>query len=170
MLGLEAAGFYQAPRDTYGFGAALAVVQIDPDTGHVRVERLVAVDDCGTIVNPLLVDGQLWGGTAQGLGQALLERIVYQPDGALLTGSLMHYALPRASTMPQMTIVEQCTPSPLNPLGVKGVGEAGSVGAPPTVINAILDALRPLGVDHLDMPATPARIWERLRRRHGQDA
>ncbi len=159
MLGLEAAGFYQAPRDTYGFGAALAVVQIDPDTGHVRVERLVAVDDCGTIVNPLLVDGQLWGGTAQGLGQALLERIVYQPDGALLTGSLMHYALPRASTMPQMTIVEQCTPSPLNPLGVKGVGEAGTIIGTAPIMNAVLDALAPLGITHLDMPYTPERVW-----------
>ncbi|HEY7060551.1 MAG TPA: xanthine dehydrogenase family protein molybdopterin-binding subunit [Chloroflexota bacterium] len=158
-LGLEASGYFLAPRDTYAFGAALAVVRIDPDTGQVRVERLVAVDDCGTVVNPLLVEGQIWGGTAQGLGQALSEQVVYEPDGTLLTGSLMHYALPRASDMPPLTIVEQYTPSPLNPLGVKGVGEAGTIIGTAPIMNAVVDALTPLGITHLDMPYTAERVW-----------
>jgi carbon-monoxide dehydrogenase large subunit len=158
-LGLEASALFQAPRDTYAFGAALAVVRIDPDTGHVQVERLVAVDDCGTVVNPLLVEGQIWGGTAQGLGQALCEQIVYEPDGALLTGSFMSYALPRATDMPPLTIVDQYTPSPLNPLGVKGVGEAGVMIGTAPIMNAVVDALAPLGITHLDMPYTAERVW-----------
>lgn len=168
-LGLEASGFYQAPRDTYAFGAALAVVRVDPDTGHVQVERLVAVDDCGTIVNPLLVAGQIWGGTAQGYGEAMLEQIVYAPDGALLTGSFMHYALPRATDMPPLTVVEQCTPSPLNPLGVKGVGEAGTIIGTAPIMNAVADALAPLGVTHVDMPYTAERVWSAIQAaRRGQ--
>jgi aerobic carbon-monoxide dehydrogenase large subunit len=158
-LGLEASGFFLAPRDTYAFGAALAVVRIDPDTGRVRVGRLVAVDDCGTVINPLLVEGQIWGGTAQGLGEALGERIVYEPDGTLLTGSLMHYPLPRATDMPPLQIVEQYTPSPLNPLGVKGVGEAGVIIGTAPIMNAVVDALAPLGITHLDMPYTAERVW-----------
>jgi carbon-monoxide dehydrogenase large subunit len=158
-LGLDATALFLAPRDTYAFGAALAVVRIDPDTGAVRVERLVAVDDCGTIVNPLLVEGQIWGGTAQGLGQALCEQIVYEPDGSLLTGSLMSYALPRATDMPPLTIVDQYTLSPLNPLGVKGVGEAGVMIGTAPIMNAVVDALSPLGVTHLDMPYTAQRVW-----------
>jgi aerobic carbon-monoxide dehydrogenase large subunit len=158
-LGLEASGFFQAPREAFGFGAALAVVRVDPDTGHVHVERLVAVDDCGTVVNPLLVEGQVWGGTAQGLGQALLEHVIYEPDGTLATGSFMHYALPRALEMPPMTIAEQCTPSPLNPLGTKGVGESGTIIGTAPIMNAVADALAPLGVKHLDMPYTAERVW-----------
>jgi carbon-monoxide dehydrogenase large subunit len=117
------------------------------------------VDDCGTIVNPLLVDGQVWGGTAQGFGQAMLEQVVYEPDGALLTGSLLHYALPRATEMPPLAVVEQCTPSPLNPLGVKGVGEVGTLIGTVPIMNAVADALAPLGIAHLDMPYTAERVW-----------
>jgi carbon-monoxide dehydrogenase large subunit len=135
------------------------VVRIDPDTGHVRVERLVAVDDCGTIINPLLVEGQVHGGTAQGLGEALLEEIIYEPEGGLVTGSLMHYALPRATDMPPMHLEEMVTPSPLNPLGVKGVGESGTIVGTAPVINAVVDALAPLGIEHLDMPYTAQRVW-----------
>jgi carbon-monoxide dehydrogenase large subunit len=166
--GLEASGFHLAPRDTYAFGAALAVVRIDPDTGQVRVERLVAVDDCGTIVNPLLVEGQIWGGTAQGLGEALCEQIVYEPDGTLLTGSLMQYALPRATDMPSMTVAEQVTPSPLNPLGTKGVGESGTIIGTAPIMNAMADALAPLGIRHLDMPYTAERVWAAMQAARGQ--
>ncbi len=158
-LGLEASYYYQAPSDTYGFGAALAVVRIDPDTGHVQVEKLVAVDDCGTVVNPLLVEGQVWGGTAQGLGQALLERVVYEPGGELVTGSLMHYAVPRATDMPPLAIAEMHTPSPYNPLGTKGVGESGTIIGTAPVMNAVADALAPLGITHLDMPYTAESVW-----------
>ncbi|MBX5491416.1 MAG: molybdopterin-dependent oxidoreductase [Chloroflexi bacterium] len=160
--GLEASAYFDPHSETYGFGAALAVVRIDPDTGQVRVEHLWAVDDCGTVINPLLVEGQIEGGTAQGFGQAVLEQVVYEPDGTLATGSLMHYALPRASTMPPLTIAEMVTPSPLNPLGTKGVGESGTIIGTAPIMNAVADALAPLGIAHLDMPYTPERVWAAL--------
>src|SRR5581483_6684450 len=166
-LGLESTAFFETPRETFGFGAALAVVRIDPATGHVHVERLVAVDDCGTIVNPLLVEGQVWGGTAQGLGQALLEEVVYEPDGTLTTGSFMHYALPRATDMPPITVAEQVTPSPLNPLGTKGVGESGTIIGTAPIMNAVADALAPLGVKHLDMPYSAERVWAAIQQAKG---
>jgi carbon-monoxide dehydrogenase large subunit len=162
-MGLAATAYFQAGGDTFGFGAALAVVRIDPDTGHLSVERLVAVDDCGTVVNPLLVEGQVLGGTAQGLGEALLEEIVYEPDGGLATGSLMHYALPRASDIPPFDLIEMVTPSPLNPLGVKGVGESGTIIGTGPIMNAVADALAPLGIEHLDMPYTAERVWQAIR-------
>lgn len=158
-MGLESTAYFDPRAETYGFGAALAVVRIDPDTGQVRVEHLWAVDDCGTVINPLLVEGQIEGGTAQGFGQAVLEQVVYEPDGTLLTGSLLHYALPRASTMPPLTIAEMVTPSPLNPLGTKGVGESGTIIGTAPIMNAVADALAPLGIAHLDMPYTPERVW-----------
>lgn len=161
-LGLEASAYYNAPRETFGFGAAVAVVRIDPDTGETRVEKLYCVDDCGTVINPLLVEGQIQGGTAQGLGQALLEQVVYEPDGTLVTGSLMHYALPRARTMPELVIAEQVTPSPLNPLGAKGVGESGTIIGTVPIMNAVADALEPLGIQHLDMPYTAERVWQAI--------
>ncbi len=172
-LGLEASAYFRAPEETYGFGAALAVVRIDPDTGRVRVERIVAVDDCGTIVNPLLVEGQVQGGTAQGYGQAVLERVVYEPDGGLVTGSLMHYALPRATEMPELVVAETVTPSPLNPLGAKGVGESGVIIGTAPIMNAVVDALAPLGIKHLDMPYTAERVWtaiQEARRQRGEGA
>jgi carbon-monoxide dehydrogenase large subunit len=158
-MGLESTAYFDPRAETYGFGAALAMVRIDPDTGQVRVEHLWAVDDCGTVVNPLLVEGQIEGGTAQGFGQAVLEQVVYEPDGTLRTGSLLHYALPRASTMPPLTIAEMVTPSPLNPLGTKGVGESGTIIGTAPIMNAVADALAPLGIAHLDMPYTPERVW-----------
>ncbi len=158
-LGLEASAYYNAPRETFGFGAAVAVVRIDPDTGQVHVEHLYVVDDCGTIVNPLLVEGQIHGGVAQGYGQAVLERVVYEPDGGLVTGSLMHYALPRATEMPPLSLAEMQTPSPLNPIGAKGVGESGTIIGTAPIMNAVVDALAPLGIKHLDMPYTAERVW-----------
>jgi carbon-monoxide dehydrogenase large subunit len=130
----------------------------------------VVVDDVGTVINPLLVKGQIHGGVAQGLGQALLENLVYEPgSGQMLTGSFMDYAMPRADDMPSMNVISSPVPSPNNPLGVKGAGEAGTVGALPVVMNAVVDALRPLGVTHLDMPASPARVWSAIRKARALD-
>ena len=126
----------------------------------VRVDRFSAVDDFGTIINPMIVEGQVHGGLAQGIGQALLENCVYDREtGQLLTGSFMDYAMPRADDLPQFQLGTVCTPCTHNPLGTKGCGEAGAIGSPPAVINAVLDALRPLGVNEMDMPASPHRVW-----------
>jgi carbon-monoxide dehydrogenase large subunit len=166
-LGLEHTSYFETPGETYGFGAVVAVVRIDPDSGETRIEHIWAVDDCGTVVNPLLVEGQVWGGTAQGIGQAVLEQVVYEPGGELVTGSLMHYALPRATDMPPLTIAETVTPSPNNPLGTKGVGESGTIIGTAPVMNAVVDALAPLGIQHLDMPYTAERVWAALQAARG---
>jgi carbon-monoxide dehydrogenase large subunit len=158
-LGLEATSHFNAGSNTFGFGAAVAVVRIDPDTCRVAVEHLYVVHDCGVMVNPLLVEGQIHGGVAQGYGEALLEQVIYQPDGVLATGSLMHYALPRAADLPPLTLGEMCTPSPRNPLGAKGVGESGAIVGTAPIMNAVVDALAPFGVAHLDMPYTAERVW-----------
>src|SRR5712692_4217327 len=163
--GLEATAFFSPETEAYGFGAHIAVVEIDSDTGRVQLRRLVCVDDCGNVLNPMLVEGQVIGGVGQGLGQALLEQVVYTPDGQLQTGSLGDYAVPRAADLPMLAdlvLGQTVTPSPLNPLGVKGVGEAGTVGAPAAVANAVVDALSPLGVTHVDMPFTSEKIWRLL--------
>jgi carbon-monoxide dehydrogenase large subunit len=165
--GLEGTAFFTPESECYGFGAHVAFVEIDRDTGQVQLRRLVLVDDCGKVLNPLLVEGQVLGGVAQGLGQALFEQVVYTPDGQLQTGSLGDYAVPRAGDMPALAnllLGHTVTPSPLNPLGVKGVGEAGTVGAPAAVANAVVDALAPLGIDHVDMPFTAEKIWRLLNR------
>ncbi len=163
--GLEATAFFTPESECYGFGAHVAAVEIDAETGQVRLNRLVCVDDCGRVLNPLLVEGQVLGGIAQGFGQALLEEVVYSTDGQLLNGSLGDYAVPRASDLPSLSdlvLGHTVTPSPLNPLGVKGVGEAGTVGAPAAIANAVVDALSPLGVSHVDMPFTAQKIWRLL--------
>jgi carbon-monoxide dehydrogenase large subunit len=163
--GLEATAFFTPESECFGFGAHVAAVEIDPDTGQVRLQKLVCVDDCGRVLNPLLVEGQILGGLAQGLGQALLEQVVFTPDGQLQTGSLGDYAVPRAADMPtleQLVLGHTVTPSPLNPLGVKGVGEAGTVGVPAAIANAVMDALAPLGVGAIDMPFTPEKVWRLL--------
>jgi carbon-monoxide dehydrogenase large subunit len=163
--GLEGTAFFTPESECYGFGAHVACVEIDRDTGQVQLQRLVLVDDCGNVLNPLLVEGQVLGGVAQGLGQALFEQVVYTPDGQLQTGSLGDYAVPRAGDMPllsNLVLGHTVTPSPLNPLGVKGVGEAGTVGAPAAVANAVVDALAPLGINHVDMPFTAEKIWRLL--------
>ncbi len=167
-MGLEAAAYFNAPGQTFGFGAAVAAVRIDPDTGETRVEGLWTVDDCGTVLNPLLVQGQIFGGVAQGFGEALLEEIVYEPDGSLVTGSFMHYALPRATEMPPLVLDEMCTPSPLNPLGFKGVGESGCIIGTAPIMNAVADALEPLGIQHLDMPYTARRVWAAIQQARSQ--
>jgi len=161
--GLEATTYFQPETEVWTFGAIVCAVRIEAETGRLVVERLVWVDDAGTVINPLLAEGQLHGSLAQGLGQALLEAIVYDGDGQLLTGTLMDYAIPRADEVPLVLIEKTCTPSPRNPLGAKGVGEAGCIGIPPAVVNAAVDALAPLGITHLDMPLTPARLWAALR-------
>lgn len=156
---------FQDAEITYPNGSHACEVEVDPATGAVRILRYVVVDDFGTLVNPLLAAGQVHGGTVQGIGQALLEHTVYDPDsGQLLSGSFMDYCMPRAADMPmiELTMVEDF-PCATNPLGVKGAGEAGSIGSSPAVINAIVDALGPLGVRHIDMPATPERVWRAIR-------
>jgi len=158
--GLNSTHFWEPPNFTFGFGAHLVVTDIDVDTGQVTVRRYLAVDDCGNILNPLIVDGQVHGGVAQGLGQALWEEAVYDENGQLLTGEFMDYAMPRAHMMPWIESDHTITPSPVNPLGVKGVGEAGTIGCSPAVVNSVVDALSHLGVRHIDMPLTPEKIWK----------
>ncbi len=160
--GLEATVYFDPQGEVWSFGAVVAVVSIDRETGRATVENLVWVDDAGTVINPLLAEGQLHGSLAQGLGQILMERIVYDADGQLLTGTLMDYALPRADDVPPVLIEKMHTPSPRNPLGAKGLGEAGCIAMPPAIVNAVVDALSPFGITHLDMPLTPERIWAAL--------
>jgi carbon-monoxide dehydrogenase large subunit len=158
--GLSATYFFEPKNFTFPFGTHICVVEIDKDTGETKFLRYVAVDDCGKVINPLLVDGQIHGGIVQAIGQALYEEVVYDDQGQLITGELMDYALPRASQMPWFELDRTETPSPVNPLGVKGVGEAGTIGATPAVVNAIVDALSPYGVKHLDMPVRPEKVWK----------
>jgi len=162
--GLDENAFYDPSNFTYPSGAYICEVEVDPDTGETRIERFTAVDDFGNVINPMIVEGQVHGGLGQGIGQALLERCVYDPDtGQLLSGSYMDYAMPRASDLPEFTVeTSQGTPCTHNPLGVKGCGEAGAIGSPPAVINAIVDALAPLGVKDMQMPATPHRVWSAI--------
>jgi carbon-monoxide dehydrogenase large subunit len=162
--GLEATSFFQAPHDAYSFGSCVCAVRIERETGRVAIVKLVLADDCGNHVNPLLVEGQLHGALAQGIGQALMEQIVYDDAGQLLTGSLMDYAVLRADDMPAVTLDGTTTPSPLNPLGVKGVGEAGTIAAPPAIVNAVVDALSPAGVASVDMPVGGERLWRAIAR------
>jgi carbon-monoxide dehydrogenase large subunit len=140
------------------------MVEVDAETGVVQVLRYVAVDDVGNVINPMIVDGQLHGGIVQGVGQALLEGAVYDENGQLLTGTMTEYAIPKASLMPMIEHERTVTPSPVNPLGIKGAGEAGTIASTPAVVNAVVDALSHLGVKHLDMPLTPARVWAAIPR------
>jgi len=160
--GLEASTYFQADAEVWTFGAVVCGLRIERETGRLDIERLVWLDDAGTVINPLLAEGQLHGSLAQGLGQALTEAIVYDAAGQLVTGTLMDYAIPRADDVPPVQIEKMSTPSPRNPLGAKGIGEAGCIGIPPAVVNAAVDALAPFGVTHLDMPLTPARLWAAL--------
>jgi len=165
--GLEASSFFEPPNCTYPFGTHIVAVEVDPDTGQIEIVKYVAVDDCGPQINPLLVEGQLQGGIAHSLGQALFERCVYDENGQLLTGEFMDYAMPRAADIPNYILGHTVTPSPSNPMGIKGVGEAGTIGATPAIANAVMDALAPLGVKHLDLPLTPEKIWRALSRAKG---
>ena len=166
--GLNETAFYDPTNFTFPAGTYLCEVEIDPNTGVVRVDRFTAVDDFGTIINPMIVEGQVHGGLVQGIGQALLEHCVYDREtGQLVTGSFMDYTMPRADDVPNFSIGHVCTPCTTNPLGTKGCGEAGAIGSPPAVINAVLDALAPLGVKDLDMPATPNRVWQAIQQARG---
>lgn len=159
---------YHAPQEAWGSGVYLAVTSIDCDTGVVRVERMICIDDAGMVINPMLVHGQVHGGIAQGLGEALLERIVYDDDAQLLTGSLMDYCPPRADDMPALDLDMMNTTSKANVIGARGIGEAGTIGAPAAIVNSVIDALRPYGILNLDMPLTPERIWRAIAEARGQ--
>jgi carbon-monoxide dehydrogenase large subunit len=161
--GLNETAFYDPTNFTFPSGTYICEVEIDPQTGLTKIAKFTAVDDFGTIINPMIVEGQVQGGLVQGIGQALMEHCVYDREtGQLLTGSFMDYTMPRADDFPDFVIGHVCTPCTTNPLGTKGCGEAGAIGSPPAVINAVLDALAPLGVRDFDMPATPHRVWEAI--------
>ena len=160
--GLESTSFYNPGNFTFPFGTHIAVVEIDPETGEVHLLRYIAIDDVGNQINPMIVAGQIHGGIAQGVGQALWENAVYDEGGQLLSGTLLDYALPRAHNLVSFELGHTITPCPHNPLGVKGVGEAGTIASPAAVVNAVTDALKPYGVRHLDMPLTPQKIWQAI--------
>lgn len=160
--GLEAVNYYDPPNLTYPFGSYICVVDIDKGTGQVKVRRFVAVDDCGNRINPMIVEGQIHGGLAMGLAPALYEGIFYDEQGNIQGGSMMDYLLPTAVETPKWEVGETCTPSPHHPIGAKGVGESPTVGAPPAIVNAVVDALWHLGVRHIDIPITPWKVWQIL--------
>jgi aerobic carbon-monoxide dehydrogenase large subunit len=160
--GLEATDFFRPPQLVYPFGAHVAVVEVDRDTGQVTMRNFVSVDDCGVRISPMLVRGQVHGGLAQGIAQALLEEVAYAKDGQLVTGTLMDYAVPRADDLPLFVTDQTVTPTPHNPMGAKGIGEAATIGSTPATVNAVVDALRPLGIRHLDMPLRAERVWRAL--------
>ncbi len=167
-LGLEAVAYFDPPNFVWPFGAHVCIVEVDPETGAVEMLKYVAVDDCGNVINPMIVEGQLHGGIAQGIGQALFEEVVYADDGTLQTGTMLDYSVPTANEIPALTLDSTVTPSPTNELGVKGIGEAGTIAASAAVINAICDALAPLGISHVDMPASPDRLWALILERRGR--
>jgi carbon-monoxide dehydrogenase large subunit len=167
--GLEASTFFEPSNCTYPFGTHIVAVEIDRDTGEIKIVKYVAVDDCGHQVNPLLVEGQVQGGIAHSLGQVLFERTVYDENGQLLSGEFMDYALARAKDIPEYIMGSTVTPSPNNPMGIKGVGEAGTIGATPAIANAVIDALAPLGVRHLDLPLTPEKVWRAIEERRNPE-
>jgi aerobic carbon-monoxide dehydrogenase large subunit len=158
-LNLVSESQFEPANFTFPFGTHICVVEVDPQTGMIEIKKYIAVDDCGKVINPLLVDGQIQGGIVQGMGQALFEEVIYDEHGQLLTGNLMNYALPRAADLPRLNLTRTETPTPVNPLGIKGIGEAGTIGSTPAVVSALVDALSPFGVTHIDMPLTPQKIW-----------
>jgi carbon-monoxide dehydrogenase large subunit len=160
--GLEETSFYDPSNFCFPFGAHACVVEVDPDTGHVQILRYLAVDDVGNVINPMIVDGMVHGGIAQGVAQALWEEAVYDgTSGQLVSGSMMDYTLPKADMLPFYETERTETPTPVNPLGVKGAGETGTIASTPAVVNAVVDALSGLGVDHIEaMPLTPERVWK----------
>ena len=157
--GLSDEAFFEPANNTYPFGCHISMLEIDRETGEPTLLRLIAVDDAGNLINPLIVEGQIHGGLAQGIGQAMVEEAVYNDDGQLLTGSFMDYAMPRASDFPRFELTATCTPTPCNPFGAKGVGEAGTLGSTPCIVSAAVDALSPFGVKHIDMMLRPEKLW-----------
>jgi carbon-monoxide dehydrogenase large subunit len=162
--------FFDPPNFTFPFGAHICVVEVDTETGFVKIRDYFGVDDCGPVINPTIVDGQLHGGIAQGIAQALYEEAVYDEEGNLTTGTMVDYIVPGAPEVPHFTLERTVTPSPTNAMGVKGVGEAGTIGAPPAVINAVADALSPYGITHIDMPASPWKVWQAIQDAQGREA
>src|ERR687891_470760 len=161
--GLDAETVYDPPNLTFPFGAYVCVVDVDPGTAVVKVRRFVAVDDCGTRINPMVIEGQVHGGLTDGVGIALMEELAFDEEGNCLGGSLMDYLIPTSLEVPDWETDFTVTPSPHHPIGAKGIGESATVGSPPTIVNAICDALAPFGVRHLDMPCTPSRVWDAMR-------
>jgi carbon-monoxide dehydrogenase large subunit len=159
---LDATSYYDPPNCTFPFGTHICVVEVDGATGQVEIKRYVAVDDVGKVINPMIVEGQVHGGIVQGVAQALWENAVYADNGQLASGTLMDYALPRASDFPHLETARTETPTPVNPLGVKGAGETGTIASAPAVVNAVMDALAPLGIRHIDMPLTAERVWKAM--------
>ena len=158
--GLEAISYFDPPNFVWPFGAHICLVEVDAATGVTEIIKYIAVDDCGTVINPLIVEGQVQGGVAQGIAQALYEEVAYDPEtGQIMTGTLVDYLVPTMNEIPTVVMDRTVTPSPTNELGVKGIGEAGTIAASAAVINAIVDALAPLGITHVDMPASPDRLW-----------
>ena len=160
--GLAADGEFKHQANTWPNGCHVCEVEVEPDTGNIEVVKYTAVNDFGTIINPMLVDGQTHGGVVQGIGQTLLERVVYDEQGQLLTGSYMDYAMPRAHHTPNFEVFSHPVPATTNPLGVKGCGEAGCAGSMTSIMNAVVDALSEYGITHIDMPASPARVWQAI--------
>jgi aerobic carbon-monoxide dehydrogenase large subunit len=165
--GLEASAFFDPSNFVYPFGSHVCTVEVDPETGEVKILRYIAVDDCGPHINPMIVEGQIHGGVVQGLGEGLQEICVYDEAGQLITGTMMDYAVPKASQMPHIETDHTVTPSPVNPLGIKGCGEAGTIASAACLVNAVCDALAPLGITHIDKPLTPARVWAAMERARG---
>jgi len=165
--GLSATYFFEPKNFTFPFGTHIAVVEIDRETGEIHFQRYVAVDDCGKVINPLMVDGQVQGGIVQSIGQALYEEVVYDDQGQLVSGTLMDYAVPKAAHVPWMELDRTETPTDVNPMGVKGVGEAGTIGSTPAIVAAVVDALSPFGVRHLDMPIKPETVWRIIGKKSG---
>ena len=165
--GLEASTFYDPPNFVFPYGAHLAVVEVDPETGEVTLKRYICLDDCGPQINPMIVEGQVHGGVVQGIGQALWEEAVYDEDGQLLSGTMLDYAIPRADRLPEIEVLSTVTPSPHNPLGVKGVGEAGTIASTVAVYNGVMDALKPFNVARVNMPFTPEKVWRAIQEGKG---
>jgi carbon-monoxide dehydrogenase large subunit len=161
--GLTAVDNFRPENVTVPNGTHVAVVEIDRETGRIDVTGYFSVDDCGTIVSPQLVQGQVHGGLAQGISQAIFEEVAYDDSGQLLTGSLANYGVPTMADLPTYETSHTCTPSTRNELGIKGIGEAATIGSPPAIVNAVVDALSPFGITHLDMPLTPDKIWRAIR-------
>jgi CO/xanthine dehydrogenase Mo-binding subunit len=160
--GLESTEFFKPADETFPFGTHVAVVEVFPETGEVKLLRYVSVDDCGNIISPMLVTGQVHGGLAQGIGLALWEELRYDDNGELLTGTLNDYAIPKADGFPAFETHHTTTTTPINPLGAKGIGEAATIGATPTATNAVIDALSAFGITHLDIPFTPEKVWRAI--------
>src|SRR5262249_1973011 len=159
---LSAEADFEPDQPTFPFGAHLAVVEIDTETGSVRLRRIIAVDDAGTIINPLVAEGQVHGGVAAGIAQALFEELRYDEDGNPQNANLVTYCMPAATELPFIEVVEMQTPTPVNPLGAKGIGESGTIGAPPAVQSAVVDALKPVGVRHIARPVNGERVWQAI--------